>query len=223
MLLMNGKKMSKSDDNSITPKELFTGESHHISKSYSAMVLRFFMLQSHYRSTLDLTDDALLAAEKGYRRLMEGVKVLTDLESTHKDGVAAQDKEINTLIDQAYADMADDFNTPKALSRLFELIPKINGWKDGHISLTEISKETLERLKKTFHIFLYEIFGLLDEDTSADGNGVVDGLMNLIIQLRQEAREKKDWGTSDVIRDSLKELQIQLKDGKEGTSWVKES
>ena len=223
MLLMNGKKMSKSDDNSITPKELFTGESHHISKSYSAMVLRFFMLQSHYRSTLDLTDDALLAAEKGYRRLMEGVKVLTDLESTHKDGVAAQDKEINTLIDQTYADMADDFNTPKALSRLFELIPKINGWKDGHISLTEISKETLERLKKTFHIFLYEIFGLLDEDTSADGNGVVDGLMNLIIQLRQEAREKKDWGTSDVIRDSLKELQIQLKDGKEGTSWVKES
>lgn len=222
MLLMNGKKMSKSDDNSITPTQLFTGDSHHITKSYSAMVLRFFMLQSHYRSTLDLTDVALIAAEKGYRRLMEGVKVLTGLESTHTDGAAAQDEEINTLIDQAYADMADDFNTPKALSRLFELVPKINGFKDGHISLAEISSAAMDRLKKTFQIFLYEIFGLLDEDTSADGNGVVDGLMNLVIQLRQEAREKKDWGTSDVIRDSLKELKIQLKDGKEGTSWVKE-
>jgi len=222
MLLMNGKKMSKSDDNSITPTELFTGDSTHISKSYSPMVLRFFMLQSHYRSTLDLTNDALLAAEKGYRRLMEGMKVLTELESTHQEGTAAQDKEINALIDQAHADMADDFNTPKALSRLFELVPKINGFKDGHIALAEISTETMDRLKKTFHTFLYEIFGLLDEDTSAEGNGVVDGLMNLIIQLRQEARVKKDWGTSDTIRDTLKDLQIQLKDGKEGTSWVKE-
>jgi len=222
MLLMNGRKMAKSDNNSITPTQLFTGDSDHISKSYSPMVLRFFMLQTHYRSTLDLTDTALLAAEKGYRRLMEGMKTLANLASTHQEGEAAMDQDVNDLIDLAHAEMADDFNTPKALSRLFELVPKINGWKDGHLSLADVSTETLDRLKTTFNDFIYTIFGLLDEDAAADGNGVVDGLMGLIIQLRQEARTKKDWATSDTIRDTLKELSIQLKDGKEGTSWVKE-
>lgn len=221
MLLMNGKKMSKSDGNSITPKELFTGESPHISKGYSPMAIRFFMLQSHYRSTVDLTDEALMAAEKGFRRLMEGYKVLTGLESTHKAGVADLDEEINQLLNYATDHMNDDFSTPQALGRLFELVPRINGFKDGHLSLDQISKDTLARLKKDFHGFIFEVFGLTDELEQSNGDGTLDGLMELIIELRHSARESKDWGTSDKIRDGLQSLKIQLKDGKEGTAWSK--
>ena len=221
MLLMNGKKMSKSDDNSITPNELFTGNSAHISKAYSPMAIRFFMLQSHYRSTLDLTDEALLAAEKGFRRLMEGNKVLTDLTSTHQDGPAALDAEINELINQAIEHMYDDFSTPTALGKLFELVPKINGLKDGHLSLAEVSAATLERLKKIFNDFIFDIFGLQDEMEQSNGDGTLDGLMQLVIDLRQNARATKDWGTSDKIRDGLAALKIQLKDGKDGTDWSK--
>ena len=221
MLLMNGRKMSKSDGNTITPTQLFTGDSPHITKAYSPMAIRFFMLQAHYRSTLDLTDDALQAAEKAYRRLLEANKVLQGLEAVKAAQAGELDKEVNGLIDQAFAEMRDDFNTPKTLARLFELVPKINGLKAGHLPMKEISAETLEKLKKAFNDFIYVIFGLKDETDSADGdNGVLDGLMQLIIEMRQEARANKDWGTSDKIRDVLKELNIQLKDSKEGTSWT---
>ena len=179
------------------------------------------MLQSHYRSTLDLTDEALKAAEKGFRRLMEGNKVLSELVSTHKDGVAALDAEINELIDQAIEHMYDDFGTPTALGKLFELVPKVNGLKDGHLSLAEISGATLERLKTIFHDFIFDIFGLQDELEQSNGDGTLDGLMQLVIDLRQNARATKDWGTSDKIRDGLAALQIQLKDGKDGTNWSK--
>ncbi|MEO0875207.1 MAG: cysteine--tRNA ligase [Bacteroidota bacterium] len=159
MLLMNGKKMSKSDGNTITPDQLFTGDSEHISKGYSPMVIRFFMLQSHYRSTLDLTDEALLAAEKGYKRLMEGYKALGELSGASGSADSALDKEIIELIDGAYAEMNDDFNTPKALARLFELVSKINSLKGGQLSLAEVSDVTLQRLKETFRqqLFLHPI------------------------------------------------------------------
>ncbi|MEO1515684.1 MAG: cysteine--tRNA ligase [Bacteroidota bacterium] len=222
MLLMNGRKMSKSDDNSITPQELFTGESPHISKGFSPMSIRFFMLQSHYRSTLDLTDEALLAAEKGFKRLMEGNRTLQQLAHPGKGQAGELDKELNELIDAAHADMNDDFNTPKALARLFEMIPRINGLKGGQLSFDGLSPDTLNRLKQTFHDFLFVIFGLKDEMHESDnGNGAFDGLMQLIIDIRQEARAKKDWSTSDKIRDVLKELDIQLKDGSDGTQWSK--
>ena len=217
MLLMNGRKMSKSDGNSITPQQLFTGDSEHISKAYSPMVIRFFMIQSHYRSTLDLTDDALLAAEKSFRRLMEASKAMEKIHPTQTQGKL--DEEINNLIHQAHADMKDDFNSPKVLSRLFELASKINSLKDGKIALDQIGKETFAFLKEQYNAFLYDIFGLKDE-AEGEGNGKMDGLMNLIIDLRQIARENKDWDTSDKIRDGLKELNIQLKDGKEGTEWT---
>ena len=222
MLLMNGRKMSKSDGNSITPQELFTGDSPHISKAYSPMVLRFFMLQSHYRSTLDLTDDALLAAEKGYRRLMEANKVVQTIQHPGNGAANELDQSINQLIDQTHEDMLDDFNTPKALSRLFELVPKINGLQGGQLSFADLSETTLQRLQKTFKVFIYELFGLLDESADGGGNGILDGLMELIIDIRQHARANKDWTTSDKIRDTLQELSIQLKDGKDGTSWTKE-
>ena len=223
MLLMNGKKMSKSDGNTITPQELFTGDSAHISKAYSPMMLRFFMLQSHYRSTLDITDDALLAAEKGYRRLMEANKVLQGLAHPGNGNDAALGQEINALIDAAHEQMSDDFNTPMALARLFELVSKINGLKEGHLSFNDLSDDTLARLQKAFSDFIYTIMGLTDEmDGGSNGHGTLDGLMDLILDIRQNARSNKDWDTSDKIRDALKGLQIVVKDGKEGTTWTKE-
>jgi cysteinyl-tRNA synthetase len=223
MLLLNGKKMSKSDGNTISPEQLFTGNSEHISKSYSPMVIKFFMLQCHYRSTLDLTNGALLAAEKGYKRLMEAFKWLLSINHPGTKGDFAQDAEINTLIESAHLDMSDDFNTPKALSRLFELVNKLNGIKDNHIGWDQISPTTFHQIKTVFSLFINEIFAI-DSDVSNEMTGnqdkkLLDGLMQLIIQMRNDARLRKDWSTADLIRDSLKENQIELKDGKDGSSW----
>ncbi len=222
MLLMNGRKMSKSDGNTITPQQLFTGDSEHISKAYSPMMLRFFMLQSHYRSTLDLTDDALLAAEKGYKRLMEANNILHAMSHPGGGSAGALDKEIHTLMSGAFEEMNDDFNTPKALAKLFELVTKVNGLKAGHLPFNEITEDTLAQLKTLFHTLIFNIFGLKDDlqVANAAGNGKLDGLMQLIIELRATARANKDWTTSDKIRDTLKELDIQLKDEKNKTIWI---
>lgn len=223
MLLMNGKKMSKSDGNSITPQELFSGDSPHISKGYSPMVIRLFMLQTHYRSTLDLTDEALQAAEKGYRRLMEGYNTLCELVHPGSGSPGKLDREVVELIELAHREMNDDFNTPKALARLFELVTKINSIKDGHLELSQMSSATLARVRETFDTFIFNIFGLLEEGAAGEnGQGVIDGLMDLIIEMRQEARASKDWATSDKIRDALQALNIQLKDSKQGTTWTKQ-
>ncbi len=222
MLLLNGRKMSKSEGNSVTPMQLFTGDSEHLSKGFSPMVVRFFMLQAHYRSTLDLTNDALLAAEKGYHRLMDAHKILQGLAPS--DGTAADsalDDEIREMIAGVHTDMADDFNTPKALARLFELATKINALKGGQLDLGQLSPGTLEDLKAVYQTFLFDVFGLQAAgETASDQNGLVDGLMQLIIDLRKSARENKDWPTADKIRDQLGALKVQLKDGKEGTTWT---
>ncbi len=216
MLLMNGKKMSKSDGNTISPEELFTGNSIHVSKGYSPMVVRFFMLQSHYRSPNDLTDEALLAAEKGFKRLMEAWKSL-QLLNTENNNPAPLDQKVVDMIELAFRDMDDDFNTPRALSRLFDLVTMINSLKEGQLALSDISGEALNKIKSAMKAIIFDIFGLKDE---ADSNaGPVDGLMNLIIELRHQARANKDWSTSDKIRDSLNDMHIQIKDGKDGTSW----
>jgi len=179
------------------------------------------MLQSHYRSTLDLTDEALLAAEKGYRRLMEANRTLQELQSPANASAGVLDKEINDLIDQSYAEMNDDFNTPRALARLFELVTRINGLKDGHLPAEEVSSPSLNLLKDTFRIFIFDILGLKDEIEGGDnGQGMVNGLMEVILNIRQDARANKNWATSDLIRDSLKELGILVKDGKEGATWT---
>ena len=222
MLLMNGRKMSKSDGNTISPEELFTGDSPHVTKGFSPMVVRFFILQSHYRSTLDLTNDALLAAEKGFKRIMEANTGLQNLTADSKGDVSSdKDQKINTLLDAALTDMSDDFNAPKALSRLFELVPIINSIKEGKEGFQSISMSTITRLQKDFSDFLFKIFGLQDEGsgTSDQSSNQVAGLMDLILELRQGVRAQKDWTTADKIRDSLNELNILVKDSKEGSSW----
>lgn len=220
MLLLNGKKMSKSDGNYITPHQLFSGDSPHVSKGYSPMMIRFFMLQAHYGSPLDLADEALQAAEKGYRRMMEAVRTLEKLQHPGNGTAGELDREINELFEAAHDEMNDDFNTPKAMARLFELVSKINGLKDGHLSWGDLTEATFEKMKTVFHAFIFDIFGLLDEMEAAGGNTeLMDGLMELIIDLRQNARTNKDWTTADKIRDKLNELHVVIKDGKEGTTW----
>jgi cysteinyl-tRNA synthetase len=223
MLLMNGRKMSKSDGNTITPTQLFTGDSPHVTKGYSPMVVKFFMLQSHYRSTLDLTDEALQAAEKGYKRLMEGNKLLQGMQHPGNGKPGPLDEELNKLIDQGHAEMDDDFNTPKALAVLFEIVTKVNSLHAGHLKLTDLTELTLNRLKETVRSFVDEVFALEDEGLAGEskGDSPVNGLMDLIIDIRSEARANKDWGTSDKIRDALQEAGIVLKDSKEGTNWTK--
>jgi len=220
MLLLNGKKMAKSDGNSITPVELFSGNSPHVTKGYSPMVVRFFMLQTHYRSTLDLTDDALQAAEKGYKRLFDAVEALDKIQGNSGQITSDLDLQIEKLSVQIKEEMDDDFNTPKALAIIFELVSIINGLKDGHLSMEGVMESTLDWLRVEFKSFLRDVLGLDSEMETSDG-GVVEGLMGLIISMRQEARSRKDWATSDKIRDTLKELNLQIKDGKEGTTWSK--
>ncbi|MEZ5055807.1 MAG: cysteine--tRNA ligase [Saprospiraceae bacterium] len=221
MLLMNGRKMSKSDGNTITPQQLFTGDSPHVTKAYSPMVLRFFSLQAHYASPLDLTDDALQAAEKGYKRLMEAAKALAGMNHPGGGNAGSLDAEVLELLEGVHDEMNDDFNTPKALAKMFELVSKINGLKDGHLNWSDISADTYAKLQETFKAFIFDVFGLLDEMESGGREyKVLDGLMELIIDLRQNARATKDWGTADKIRDKLNEINVVLKDGKDGTEWT---
>ncbi len=220
MLLMNGRKMSKSDGNTISPYELFTGESPHVSKGYSPMAVRFFMLQSHYRSTLDLTDQAMQAAEKGYKKLMDAAQILNSMEHPGKGEATDTDKKILSILEAMENDMNDDFNTPKALADTFELVNYINKLKDGHLDFKEISVDTFNKMKDTFVSFVYDVFGFRKEAAGED-NGMFEGMIELLITIRNEARANKDWATSDLIRDKLKEIGIQLKDGKDGTSWSK--
>ena len=220
MLLMNGKKMSKSDGNTISPYELFTGDSPHVSKGYSPMAIRFFMLQSHYRSTLDLTDMAVQGAEKGFRKLMEAASEIKKMEYSGNDNDNENDDSIIQILDSMIEDMNDDFNTPKAIADSFELVNYINKLKDKHISVNKLSKDTFERMKSTFLTFVYDIFGFRDESSGQD-NSQFSGMVELLIFIRNTARSNKDWATSDIIRDKLLELGIQLKDSKDGTNWSK--
>ncbi|MEO0789001.1 MAG: cysteine--tRNA ligase [Bacteroidota bacterium] len=222
MLLMNGRKMSKSDGNTITPDELFTGESPHVSQGYSPMVVRFFMLQAHYRSTMDITDEALQAALKGYNRLMEGYQKLQELEASGNAQNETVGKQLREHMSAAWAEMDDDFNTPKALARVFELISKVNALHAGQLSTDEVSEETLSGLKKDLNDLIFRVFGL-QNDLAGGANDktteALDGVLQLVLDLRQQAREEKNWAVSDQIRDQLAAAGVEIKDGKDGASW----
>ncbi len=209
MLTVNGQKMSKSLGNSFLPNELFEGTHSLLDKGYSPMAVRFFMLQAHYRSTLDFSNDALQAAEKGYQRLMNAVKLIANLKTSNLSTVNCE-----VLISSVYEAMNNDFNTPIALANLFDGVRIINSVNDGKESITEKDKQTLQKL---FNDFLFDIFGLKEEKNSTSEN--IDGLMNLILEIRNEAKAKKDFSTSDLIRNKLKEIGFEIKDGKDGTEF----
>lgn len=225
MLLLNNKKMSKSDGNTISPAELFSGESTHTSKAYSPMVVRFFMLMAHYRSTLDITDEALLAAEKGYRKLMETHKTLQELPVDPKEFDGSEndhDRAILALIEDAYQGMDDDFNTAVALAALNEIGGYAHKIANAQLPAGAVSPWVLDRAKATFNTFIFDILGLKDDTAEGQNSGVIDGLMELVLEMRHQARAQKDWASSDKIRDALAAIGIQVKDGKEGVSWTKQ-
>jgi cysteinyl-tRNA synthetase len=213
MLTVNGDKMSKSKGNSFLPRELISGDHPLLEKGYSPMAIRFFMLQAHYRSTLDFSNEALKAAEKGFSRLMNATDLLHEI----KPG-SSSSSDIKKLQIDCYAAMNDDINTSILLSHLFEGVRIINS---VHAGTETISADDLELLKKIFNDFLVDVLGI-KSDYSVN-NDVVDKLMHVIISLRKEVRSRKDFATSDKIRDELEKVNIKLKDEKDGTNWVYES
>lgn len=210
MLLLNSQKMAKSTGNFVLPKEIITGDNSVLSKAFAPSVVRFFNMQAHYRSILDFASDALEASEKGYYKLMEAVNSLDNLEAgkTSTFDVASWKK-------QCYAAMNDDFNTPILIAHLFEAVKVINQIKENKAHL---NSEDLEIFKATINAFVFDVLGLTNE-TKQDSSDKIDGVVELLIKLRKEARDNKDWALSDQIRDELIALGIQLKDGREGTTF----
>lgn len=211
MLIMNGKKMAKSTGNFILPEEIFTGDNPHITQAYSAGVARFFMLQAHYRSVLDFTNNGLLASEKGFNRLMDAIADLDNLKTSETSSINITDWK-----QKCYDAMNDDFNTPILIANLFEAVKFINQIKDNKAT---ISKTDLDLLKTTINTFTFDVLGLVSGSANEAGEGKLSGAVELLIQLRQEARANKDFALSDKIRDELAAVGIQLNDGKDGTTF----
>ncbi len=211
MLTMNGKKMAKSTGNNILPGEIFSGENTILSKAFSPSVVRFFMMQAHYTSILDLSDAALLASEKGYHRLMDALDTLQGLDTRD-----SSDFDVKAWKQKCYDAMNDDFNTPILIANLFEAVKHINLIKEGKET---ISAEDKTDLTDTVNSFVFDVLGLENIKDSDSDSDKLSGVVNLLIQLRNEARANKDFTTSDKIRDELSAMGIQLKDGKEGTTF----
>jgi cysteinyl-tRNA synthetase len=209
MLTVNSQKMSKSLGNSFLPNELFSGNHKLLDKGYSPMTVRFFMLQAHYRSTLDFSNEALQAAEKGFARLMNAMKLMDGLKTSANNSV-----NINSVQSEIYAALNDDFNTPIAIASIFEAVRMINSINDGKETITETEKASLKKLMTEI---VFDVLGLQKENNT--DNSKVDGLMNIIIEQRNHAKMNKDFATSDAIRNKLKDIGFEIKDGKEGTSY----
>jgi cysteinyl-tRNA synthetase len=216
MLTVNGARMSKSAGNGFLPGELFTGNHPLLNKAYSPMVVKFFMLQTHYRSTLDFSNEALQASEKGLKRLWEAYEFIGKVEYVER--VENIDAELNDKILAALNEfdtsMNDDFNTAKVLASMFELVPIINSIKDKLIDINTIQSSTITLIQQKFKSYLEDIFGLLPSNEIA--NSKLNEVMNLLIEIRKEAKIKKDFATSDKIRNQLTEMGINLKDEKGG-------
>lgn len=224
MLNVNGQKMSKSLGNSILPMELLTGDHALLDKGYNPMVVRTLFLMSHYSSELDISIKALQDAEKIYKKLLEGFRTLDTMLMSTTNGNAnagSLDKEIENLMDQVIEGMNDDFNTAKAISKVLELNSYVFKLANKQLEAGSVSHKMLQQLHGLLKGIIFDVFGLTDDQESGADSKVLDRLMELIIDIRQEARINKDWGTSDKIRDALLEIDIQIKDNKEGTSWVK--
>ncbi|MBV7269955.1 cysteine--tRNA ligase [Winogradskyella luteola] len=212
MLIMNGKKMAKSTGNFILPNEIFSGDNPHITKAYLPSVARFFMLQAHYRSILDFTNNGLLASEKGFFRLMDAINIIDDLKISSTSSF-----DVNTWKQKCYDAMNDDFNTPILIATLFDAAKFINQVKDGSATIT---KEDLELLKQTIETFTFDILGLVNVSKENSGTDKLSGAVEILIKLRKEARLNKNFALSDKIRDELAEVGIQLNDSREGTTFT---
>lgn len=212
MLTLNGKKMAKSTGNNILPNELFSGENNILSKAFAPAVARFFILQAHYRSILDFSDDAINASERGYYRLMEAIKSIKDLKVSTNSSI-----DIAKWKQSCYDAMNDDFNSPILIANLFEAVKMINLIKENKET---ISANDLAELSATMHAFTFDVLGLEDTETTNANNEKLEGVVNMLIQMRNEARANKNFAMSDQIRDELAKIGIQLKDGKEGTSFT---
>jgi cysteinyl-tRNA synthetase len=211
MLTLNGQRMSKSTGNTLLPGELFSGDTDKLEKGFAPTIARFFMMQAHYGSQLDFSSDALMAAEKGYLRLMDAIRNMDKLEA---GGQGAFD--VISWRKDCYAAMNDDFNTPILVSQLFEAVKFINGAQGKPSGLDE---ENLTLLKNTMNAFVFDVLGL--EDIGVEqGNDKLDDVMNMLIEMRAKARADKDWALSDALRDKLAAIGIQLKDGKDGTGYT---
>ncbi len=209
MLTFNGGKMSKSEGTGVTPTEMITGDHPLLTQAYSPMAIRFFMLQAHYRSTLDFNNEALQAAEKGLKRLIKAAADLNSIQPSESSTL-----QVDSWIDGLHAAMNDDFNTPIAIAELFEGVRWINLINDGK---EKMNGDDLQKFRDAFQRFISEVLGLKLEREGGDDK--VDGLMQFVLQLRDKAKQRKDYSTSDEIRDKLAELGFEIKDGKEGTSY----
>ncbi len=227
MITINGRKMGKSYNNVIKLTELFSGNHPLLTKAFHPMTIRFFILQSHYRSTLDFSSEALVASEKAYKRLWEAYETLQNLapnpvknELNTANGFDAElDKKINQWLNEFEEFTDDDFSTPKVLANMFEIAPIINSLKDGLINLDAIAPATLQLLKDKFRVYLEDIFGL--QAVTDSNNETLKAVMQLLIDIRKEAKTKKDFAMSDKIRNQLNEIGVLLKDEKDGgMSWT---
>ncbi len=210
MLLLNSQKMAKSTGNYILPNQILTGENTILPKVFSASVVRFFIMQANYRSVLDFSGEALLASEKGHSKLMEAIRYLESATASKSSSF-----DVNSWVSSCYDAMNDDFNTPVLISNLFEGVKFINQMKANKGSL---SQEDLVLFTSKMKAFTHDVLGLFDDSTN-DNSEKLKGTVELLIELRKNARENKDWALSDQIRDELLELGIQLKDGREGTTF----
>ena len=211
MLTLNGQKMSKSTGNTLLPEELFNGENDVLEKGYNPIVVRFFMMQAHYRSTLDFSSEALNAAEKGFSRLMNGIHLLKDIKTSDTSS-----HDVKNIVDSFYEAMNDDFNTPILIANLFDAVKFIQNVNNGSAT---VSLEDKELLQQRINEFTFDVLGLTTIETAE--NSSLDTVMELVLKMREKARNEKDWDTADEIRDALNEAKIEVKDSKEGFSWVK--
>ncbi|HAW72828.1 MAG TPA: cysteine--tRNA ligase [Flavobacteriales bacterium] len=217
MLTVNGRKMAKSEGNGFTPEELITGNHPLLERGYSAMTVRFFMLQGHYASTLDFSNDALQAAEKGLERLVTAMSKLADLPVTASP--EGSDADITSLLDRCAQAMGDDFNTPILISVLFDAVKLINNVTSGKMAISSAQRQ---ELKEGMEGYVFDVLGLKVEEKTRQDGGDTDALMGLLVELRGNAKTNKDWATADTIRDTLSQLGITIMDGKDGSTWKKD-
>ncbi|XZF13565.1 cysteine--tRNA ligase [Chitinophagaceae bacterium MMS25-I14] len=216
MITINGKKMGKAYNNVIKLTELFSGNHPMLEQPYHPMVVRFYILQTHYRSTLDFSNESLQASEKAFRKLWTTYEVLQKLESPNAQASdAALDAQVQTWCHECADFMNDDFNTAKVIANLFEMTPVINGIKDGHIAAGALSADTLALMRQTFKTYLEDILGMVP--LQAEQSNHLDKVLSLLVEIRKDARLRKDWATSDQIRNRLAESGIMLKDEKDGS------